>query len=196
MAYSLSWLAVHGISFEAALSRLGRALPEIIAPSAPEVSGREIPKGWSLFVARGYKHQILAGPQLAQLSADCEVIGCAIEEEVMYCSSELWNSGSQKWRIVHDAQQSFDHLSVAGEMPYDFELTRVQLAAQQAEEGGESADVDFYFDIPLLLAQNRVGFKHDELNDFDADGTFQALVDALAAVPRQAMRRRWWGFWR
>jgi hypothetical protein len=32
----------------------------------------------------------------------------------------------------------------------------------QIAEGGEAADVDYIFEIPLKVAQSIVGFKHDE----------------------------------
>lgn len=37
------------------------------------------------------------------------------------------------------------------------------MEARQLKPGGDSADVDYIFEIPLLAAKRIVGFKHDEV---------------------------------
>jgi hypothetical protein len=106
MGYSLTWLAVRGISFTAAAERLGLAPTGEVGDYAErDVSARPVSEDWSLVVARGSDHRIAAARQLAALSADCQVITCSIEEHVMYSSCELWLRGQRRWRVVHDAQE-------------------------------------------------------------------------------------------
>lgn len=189
---SIAWLGARGIPYDAVVERLGLVPTGEFADYAEHaVSARQIPDGWSLVVARRCDHRIIAEQQLSKLAVDCEVVACSIEEHVMYSSSELWLRGKRQWRVVHDAQESIDHLSTSGSPPQDFPETRARFAGQQEAEGGKSANVDFYFEIPLVLAQTRVGFKHDEASAFDADGKFHVLAD-----PSRSRNRSWWRFWR
>lgn len=47
-------------------------------------------------------------------------------------------------------------------MPESFPAIREDLEQLQVAKGGDNADVDYIFDIPLKVAQILVGFKHDE----------------------------------
>jgi hypothetical protein len=54
-----------------------------------------------------------------------------------------------------------------------------------AEEGlMEDREVDFIFDIPIRVAQELVGFRHDEA----VDRTFEVLRSAAGSKPK-------WKFW-
>jgi len=48
-------------------------------------------------------------------------------------------------------------------------------SAEWAAEGGDDADVDYLFEIPLKVAQGLVGFKHDEDSPHLVDGAFGVL---------------------
>ena len=193
MGLSIAWLGVRGIAYDVVVERLGlMSTGELADYAERDVSARPIPDGWSLVVARGCDHRIIAEQQLSKLAADCEVVACSIEEHVMYSSSELWVRGKRQWRVAHDAQESIDHLSTWGSLPEDFAATRSRFAAQQESEGGKNADVDFYFEIPLVLAQARVGFKHDEVNAFDVDEKFRVLADPA----NRSQDKSWWQFWK
>ncbi len=195
MGYSLAWLAVRGIPYNVVLERQGLLPTEEMADYAEHpVSALANAGEWSLVVARRCDHRIISGQNLAALSDNCEVIACSIEEHVMYSSSEQWSNGRRQWRVEHDAQKSMDHLATDGSMPEDFAATRNQFAEQQEAEGGKKAGVDLYFEIPLVLAQTRVGFKHDEDAAFETDGRFQVLMDSTA--PSRSSRKSWWHFWK
>jgi hypothetical protein len=53
----------------------------------------------------------------------------------------------------------------------------------QAAEGGDAAEVDYIFEIPLLVAKALVGFKHDERCDLMEDPAFQILSRTEAQRP-------------
>ena len=108
----------------------------------------------------------------------------------MFSSSELWLNGVRQWRVEHDAQKSIEHLATDGSMPEDFPAASRQFAEQQAAEDRNKAEVDWYFEIPLVLARNRVGFKHDEGAARETDGKFQVLSDPMSA------KKPWWQFWK
>jgi hypothetical protein len=45
----------------------------------------------------------------------------------------------------------------------------------QRAEGGDNADVDYIFEIPLKVCQTVVGFKHDENHESVVEGNFMVL---------------------
>jgi hypothetical protein len=194
MGYSIAWVAVKGLSDAVAAERLG-LLPtdEFCDYAKQDLAGLPMPNGWLLLVARGCDHWILDATVLTALSTDCELVACSVEEHVMFSSSESWANGKRIWRVVHDAQESIDHLSSVGELPADFAATRALYAREQEAEGGKEADVDCYFEIPLVLAKDRVGFKHDEGPSADPDAAFRVYKEASSS--RTGSKRPWWRFW-
>lgn len=191
MGFSLAWLAVRGLPYHVALERQGLLPTEHESDYGEhDVSALADAGEWSLVVARGCDHRIISAKNLATLSVNCEVIACSVEEHVMFSSSELWLNGTRQWRVEHDAQKSIEHLATDGSMPEDFPATRKQFAEQQDAEGGNNAEVDLYFEIPLVLARDRVGFKHDEEAAFETDRKFQVLSDTMSS------KKAWWQFWK
>lgn len=195
MGSSLAWNATRGIPADDALQRQGLSATNRRADyTESAISSMPLDDGWLLVVARGCDHRIIGESNLSKLSLGCEVIACSIEEHAMFSSSELWSNGKRLWRVEHDAQQAFDHLSATGSLPDDYGPTKAHFAAHQEAEGGAKADVDLYFEIPLVLAQSRVGFKHDEVNAEDTDGSFDVLHDT--SPPEVRHSRQWWQFWK
>lgn len=109
-----------------------------------------------------------------------EVIICDVEEHVMFASVAAFKDGSLSWRIVHDAQQASDHLSLEGMPPKS--LSKIQ--TEQFARVGEDREVDFIFDIPIRVAQELVGFRHDEAEE----RTFEVLRSDAGSKPK-------WKFW-
>lgn len=81
----------------------------------------------------------------------------------MASSSELWLDGSRKWWISHEGEDGPKGLDSAGELPENFPQIKAEMEAEQEKEGGVEADVDYLFEIPLLVAKSMTGFKHDEV---------------------------------
>jgi hypothetical protein len=105
-----------------------------------------------------------------------EIIICDVEEHVMYASAAAFKDGNLSWRIVHDAQQASDHLSLEGAPPKS--LPKIQ--TEQFARVSEDREVDFIFDIPIRVAQELVGFRHDEA----AERTFEVLRSAAKSKPK------------
>lgn len=194
MGYSLAWIAVKGTSLEEAMSRQGLEFtPERSDYAESDLSA--IPWGdWLLIVARRCDPRLLADANLTALSAATDVIVGEVEEHCMFSASELWRDGHRLWRVEHDAREAIDHLTTQGALPDDYEPIKQRFAAQQSAEGGADADVDHYFEIPLVLAKARVGFKHDEVRFGETEGKFVVLADPIAAT--RARSKSWWQFWR
>lgn len=194
MGYSLAWIAVRGIDLEEALNRQGLVATTERADYAEAALSAMKWLDWSLIVARRCDPRLLEAPNLAALSAGCEVVVGEVEEHVMYSAASLWSEGRQRWRVEHDAQEAIEHLVADGTLPNEYEAVRHRYADQQASEGGADAEVDHYFEIPLVLARTLVGFKHDEVSADETDGEFVVLID-----PAQAHRvkaKAWWQVWK
>jgi hypothetical protein len=86
-----------------------------------------------------------------------------------------WKDGRQLWSVSHDGSDGGDQLAVEGQLPDVFEELRHEAEAAQAESDKEGGGVDFVFDIPLDLAAELTGFRHDEMGFDDDIPPFTAL---------------------
>jgi hypothetical protein len=185
MGFSLAWIAVRGIPRDELVKRLGVEISSKRAGYAEvPISLRATSSEWELVISRNCDEPLFAAPRLASISKGAEAVACVAEEHVMFSSSQGWVDGHSEWSVEHDAQERIGHLQVVGTPPAQFERIRAELEEQQQIEGGEEADVDFIFDIPLVLARELVGFKHDEvIGSATGDGTFVVLG-----------KKAWWRF--
>lgn len=112
----------------------------------------------------------------------------------MYSRAEYWEHGSQTWKIIHDSQTGIYDLQVSGIAPDFFEPLKSEIYARQQAEGGEDADVDLIFDIPLEVVKRITYFKHDELTPELEDQEYTVLMCHLP-TPQPSESRPWWKFW-
>ncbi len=80
----------------------------------------------------------------------------------MFSSAEVWSKGQRKWSISHEGIDGPKGLTSEGELPESFAAIRAKLEQAQLEAGGDDADADYIFSIPLDVARSIVGFSHDE----------------------------------
>ncbi|TIW20974.1 MAG: hypothetical protein E5V65_07060 [Mesorhizobium sp.] len=95
---------------------------------------------------------------LSVFSQGKEMVVVHIEEHTMFARAELWSDGSNIWRIWHSGDENVMDLHTTGDLPASFETLRQQAFSKQDKE----SDVDYAFDIPLDLAAELTGFRHDE----------------------------------
>jgi hypothetical protein len=189
MGYAISWLAVQTdapdrLLSRLALSRTGEPDEEYETP----VSGGPLKKGWFLVVANDCAHRIVGEQLLADLSNDHDLVACSIEEHVMFSTATLWRSGRKQWSVTHDSSRGIRDLQVSGAPPASLEQHESRCAAQLNAEGGEESEVDYLFDVPLELAKELTGFKHDEVTDCH-ERPLEALKDD------RPKPRPWWKLW-
>ncbi len=98
----------------------------------------------------------------------------------MYASAALWRAGACHWRVKHDAQEGIYHLEAEGQLPPDYEGIRRDCLAEQDAEGGDEAEVDIVFEVPLRLARSLCGFKHDEPMPAGESVSFEELKPSAA----------------
>lgn len=182
MGISLAWVSVRGKGTELVFHELH------LVPNGKKgnffdfpVAGINGVDGTCIITAMRCDHVIIQEETLKSLSKNCTLVACAVEEHVNYSYAAEWKNGEKDWSVEHQGDIAPDHLIVIG-VPEN-------LAALRDDMPKDDPEVDYYFDIPLLLAKELTGFKHDE-NWPGNDKEFQQLdfVNAKTKKPR-------WKFW-
>jgi hypothetical protein len=165
LGYSISWIAFQGKGKDHVLPLLGLAdSGEADEANESPVSGAALPTGW--FVVFFNDFFFPTPERLAKFSVGDVVLACQVEEHMMASSSSLYQNGRHVWTVAHEAERGRYDLSVFGDPPAQFPELRDKLLKEQTDAGGENADVDYVFDIPLGLAAELCGYQHD-LGKFD-----------------------------
>jgi hypothetical protein len=175
MGFNLAWFAVHGIDPETFLERAGfedTGEPDEYFEAAH--SGGDMPSegkdgGWYVLVTD--KADLADAARLAKWSAGGRLIACVILEDQMTSLSMEWRDSKQVWSVYWDGGADHKQLQVEGALPESFEAIREDITALQAEmdrteRDGEGGDV--VFELPLDLAEEITGFRHDQIG-FDED---------------------------
>jgi len=177
MGYSLSWAAVKGSTPEAvrdALALRATGVRQEIPDS--DITGAELCGGWYLVVSNRDGLHLTSSKVLARLSSIGEVIACFVEEHVVFSSASRWESGHQVWSVQHDAQRGIEHLDAKGDLPPKFSSVRDELRSMHEAAGGRSARVDHIFDVPVVLAHDLTGYRHDRDILGSRKDAFEVLV--------------------
>jgi hypothetical protein len=163
MGFAVTWCAIREEGTEEFLKELGLSatggMEEL--PESP-ISMARLDTGWRVIWCNEYACPFLRPEDLAGLSNSRDVLLCLVEEHVMASSSEMWSGGKRKWWLSHEGEDGPSGLEAGGELPECFAKIRDEMEKAQQAEGGDDADVDYIFEIPLRVAQQLVGFKHDE----------------------------------
>ncbi len=185
MGYSLCWAAVRGKPRDAVLAECGlhsTGAWEGLAESP--LVGTQLADGWYL-VLSNQDVRFVEEPMLQRLSSKSEVVACVVEEHVMCSSAYGWNDGKKVWSLLHDAQQSVEHLEHTGDPPSSWTVIRDRLRAEQ-DRAGRKAGVDHLFEAPVEVARALTGFSHDEELEGDA---FEVL--ATSNSPTEKKQPSW-----
>lgn len=154
-------------------------------------SAAELPNGWRLVLALG-DVSILDDGVLARLSREGEVVTCFVEEHVMASQSSCWRDGVRVWRVDHESERGEHDLRTEGTPPASLASHHASaIEAEAADPPGDLA-VDFIFDVPVALAGEIVGYRHDhDAPGLDEHG-FRELTRLTAPI---GVKRPWWRFW-
>ena len=174
MGFSLAWFAAQGIDSDTFLERAGFVdTGEIDEYFEQDHSGGELPGGWYVIVTSDLG--LVAPDRLAAWSAGGRLLAAVIHEGSMNSLAMEWQDGRQVWSVSHDGSEGGDQLAVDGQLPDVFEELKHEADAAQKESEKEGGGVDFVFDIPLDLAAEITGFRHDEMGFDDDIPAFTAL---------------------
>ena len=180
MGYSITWCAVHEEAADQLLSHLGLSVTaETEEDPESRFSTARLTTGWRLIWSNRNACPVLT-KGLDAFSGTHEVVVCSIEEHVMASSAELRVGGNRKWWVSHEGEDGPKGLDTDGELPECFASIRDEMDSAQRAEGGDEADVDYIFEIPLKVAQTLVGFKHDENYESVIKGGFMVLSDGTS----------------
>ncbi len=177
MGFAISWLAVRNSKENSPLDVLGlEKTGETEEIPESEWSTTRI-GNWTVVWSDRFEPKEFRD---ARSKLGGEVIMCDVEEHVMYASVAAFKDGNLSWRIVHNAQKARDHLLVEGAPPQSLPKIHTEQFARVSED----REVDFIFDIPVRVAQELVGFRHDEA----VERTFEVLRSAAGSKSK-------WKFW-
>ena len=192
MGFAASWVAVSGRTLDQVAEELGLVLTGKTeeGPKSP-ISGATLPNGWALIFAHEFGSRLVTEKTLQSLSNSGTVVSCQVEEHTMFSSSSCHSNGHEVWNVCHDAQQHMKHLSTRGSLPESFSVVRDELLRQQEAAGGEAADVDYVFDIPVALAESLTSFRHDQDIGVPQAAPFHVLSSTISSQPNNP----WWKVW-
>jgi hypothetical protein len=160
MGFAISWIAFRGKGKDDVPPLLGLVdSGEHDEANESPVSAAALPTGWYVVFFNDYS--FVTPERLVRLSAGCTVVACQVEEHVMASASYFYQDGRHIWTVDHQSDRGRYDLSVDGDPPALFSEVRDRLFREQDEGGGERSDVDFVFDVPLELAAELCGYKHD-----------------------------------
>lgn len=174
MGINLVWFAVQGIAPEVFLERArfeDTGEPDEYFES--EHSGGELPGGWYVMVTD--KIDLADPARLAQWSVGGRLVACVVLEGAMNSLSMEWRDGKQVWSVFWDGAAEEKQLQVEGRLPDSFDALRDDVIALQAEMDREGGEADLIFELPLDLAEEITGFRHDQMGFDDDIPVFNAL---------------------
>lgn len=191
MGYSISWIAVKDRKLSQVLIELGltdtgetEEIPET------DISGADFPNGWCHIQFNDFDNPFVKEEALAFISSETQTIYCQIEEHVMYSKACCWEGGQLRWSCEHSAQEDLLHLSAKGNLPNRYEAIKAEHIKLQEEEGD---DVDYIFEIPVVLAEEITSFRYDAIPSEEENIVYQVL-----RIRREfnAKSKPWWKIWK
>ncbi len=160
MGWKISWIGFHGLTKAEVLDTLGATdTGEWDEANDAPVSGAELPGGWYILFSNDF--DFVSGSRLKVLSSRSQIVACQLHEGVMVSVAYGYVQGEPKWAVVHDSDRGIWDLTVSGSPPPGLPEILDRLRAEQTAAGGDGADVDFIFDVPVEVAAAVSGFRHD-----------------------------------
>ena len=160
MGFRISWVGFHGLPKSDVLQIISGidsgTLDE--ANEAP-FSIAEIPGEWCILFSNDFEYA--SAETLKSLSARGALVACQVHEGVMFSAAYGYERSELKWSLTHNSDNGVRDLGVSGSPPREFAEIRDRLSKAQEDEGGDNADVDYFFDIPVETAEALCTYRHD-----------------------------------
>jgi hypothetical protein len=162
MGYSISWMAFRGAPMTEVLARL-HLLDSGETDEANEspASGAQLPTDWYVVFLNDLSHPFVSPAALCKLSQGCEMVGCQVEEHVMFSASFHYSNGHRDWAITHESEKGVYNLEFQGAAPSFVAQIHADAQAEQEKESEEQPECDYVFDVPLSAAERLCGYRHD-----------------------------------
>jgi hypothetical protein len=81
----------------------------------------------------------------------------------MASSAFAYRNGAKVWDVTHEADSGARHLVERGELPPNFHAVKERLMREQDLGDAEEHGVDYVWDIPVTVAYEVVGYRHDSM---------------------------------
>jgi len=160
MGFSISWIGIQ-MPKSRALEIMGfQDTDEIDEANEAPFSAAYLPSGWTIIWSNQFEYA--SRPEIMWQSSTQRMIGCHVEEHVMFSSCHLAEDGDQLWNVWHEGQQDIYDMNSTGIVPAEFQAIVAMQKAEQDSAGGDKADVDHMFDVPIKLAAAITGFRYDQ----------------------------------
>jgi len=160
MGFHISWLAVRGKAENVVRKELGliEAGQREFVPEAA-IQGLDLGSGWYLlyFNSPGFPPRVEHA--IPDVSRGAELVACVIDEYSMLSLAFGYSNGKSMWHVLHNAQKGKRHLETSGMLPAPYHAMRVEQLAKQV---AESRKTDNIFDVPVMLAHELTGYRHDQ----------------------------------
>lgn len=162
MGFSISWIAIKDRKLKQVIEELGlEATNESEEFPESDISGADLPNGWSHIHFNDYNSPFIEDDALLKLSANTH---------------------------EHDAQQDLLNITKNGDIPDAFDKIKEEHLQLQKKEGDE---VDYIFEIPLVLTEIITSVKHDVAPDESVE--YQVL---RIGQDCEFKSKPWWMFWK
>jgi len=174
MSFSLVWLAAQGIGKDEFLERAQfEDTGEVDEYFEAEHTGGELDSGWYVVVTEDAG--LLEPAKLAVWSAGGRLVAAVIHEDTETSLAMEWRDGKQVWSVYHDGTADEPQLAVEGKLPEVFDQIRREMTELEAEVAAQGGEFDAAFEVPLDLAEDITGFRHDEIGFDDEMPPFTIL---------------------
>jgi hypothetical protein len=159
MGFRISWMATQAAEPEVLLALKARKSGASGEYIDFDLSIGSLGNGWIIIWSEDEEY--FDDPRSLILSSNFPLIACWVNETVMHSRVRKLSNGKEEWAIWHEGDENIAHIDSSGNPPA--ELTK--LIAEAREQQALDNEVDYLFDVPLLIAASICGFKHDEFMD-------------------------------
>jgi hypothetical protein len=118
-----------------------------------------LPSGWSIIWSNSFEYA--SRPDVIRRSSAAKMLGCHVEEHVMFSSCHAAQAGEMVWNVWHDAQKGIYDIHSTGSVPKEFDGIAATQKEQQDAHGGSKSEVDYLIDAPIDLAAAITGYRYD-----------------------------------
>jgi hypothetical protein len=158
VGFSTSWFGFRGCGIKEVAALVGREVGSSSEDFDAPINAFCSDKNWGFIILDCCTFPNPPDSDLSVFSQGKEMVVVHIEEHTMFARAELWSDGNNIWRIWHSGDENVMDLHTTGDLPTSFEPLKQQAFSRQVKE----SDVDCVFDLPLDLAAELTGFRHDE----------------------------------
>lgn len=174
-----TWVAVKQENKDILLKGLNlRPSDDPVSYGRNSFRGCALESGWYLILG-----DVFFDTELSQdaISKHSDLIICLASDTAMASEISYYKKGEISFSVGHASDMGQLHLSVTGNPPPEFHdakadmLAKHKAAEMEARLEGRDIDVDYFFDIPLMLSESICDFRPDK--DPTLEGRrFQTLI--------------------